>query len=409
MRQYKTLLNGFGLLFAGLMLFYVLDTVFDSARQKAQIRHIDGRTIYISGVCWLSGQSPYNVETFTRVWNQNMHQEQFQPKIPAGQVVFLYPPSLGIIAIPLALFSWQEAKVLLDVINVLALILVALFSALLLRKLSIHWSQIGLGLGLSVWGQLSYILAVIVLSQTALWVTAATLAAFYWAWRQQYGLVALSIVLASIKPQLSLLPIIYLLIISQSGLLWLLAIVLVTGTQLTLFMVGADSHIILELLRSLALYQAHSANTPLLLPGLHTLLAHFNVHPQVIEALPILGITITIVLALFYLKEHHRYSDYQKLLFIALTLTLSAVFMPIHHYDYTLFFFVMMLIVVVKPLSSGLLLLPGLIVLALPHLPSHFVREVFNTPLPTLITASIAALYLMIALAGSVIMVQKRS
>lgn len=400
----KTLLTGLSFVFAVLMGCYVVDKAFESAHHKAPIRHIDSRTIYVSGLCWLTGQSPYSVETFAQVWNQQMQQQQFQPKIAPGQVVFLYPPSLAIIAIPLALLSWESAQVVWDWINIVALIAIALFSALLLRKLHIHWDKIGLGIGFSLWGQLSYILAVIVLGQTALLVTAATLAAFYWAWQRYFWRAALSIVIASIKPQIALLPIIYLLLITQSGFFWLIAIVLVMSTQLLFLIIILDDNLGLAFLRSLVLYQAHSANTPLLFPGLHSIMAHMDVPPYLMSALPIIGITLTILLALAYLKDQYQYSAYQHLLSMALICTLSAVVMPNHQYDFTLFFIVMMLIVVVRPLSAGLLLLPGLLLLAQPHFLSGFITAVLKTPVPTLITTSVAALYLMIVLASLVLL-----
>ncbi|MDY6992067.1 MAG: glycosyltransferase family 87 protein [Pseudomonadota bacterium] len=400
----KTLLTGLSFVFAVFMCAYVANKVFEAAQQKAPIRHIDSRTIYVSGLCWLTGQSPYNVETFTQMWNQQMHQQQFQPKISQGQVVFLYPPSLGIIAIPLALLSWETAQAVWDLINVLALIAMALFSALLLRKLHLHWGKIGLGIGFSIWGQMSYILAVIVLGQTALLVTAATLAAFYWAWQRYFWLAALSIVIASIKPQISFLPIIYLLIITQSGFFWLISIVLVMGTQLLLLITILDTNPGLAFLRSLILYQAHSANTPLLLPGLHSIMAHMGIQPYIMSALPIIGITLTILLALAYLKNQPQQSAYQHLLSMTLILTLCAVVMPIHHYDYTLFFVVMMLIVVVRPLSAWLALLPGLLLLAQPLFLSGFISDTLKTPVPTLIIASVAALYLMIVLTRLVVL-----
>ncbi len=162
--------NFLGILFLIFGFSYVIWSSMLKENKMADVRHLDGRYIYVSGACWLSGQSPYNVDAFGSVWKKHMINEQIRKEfLKDGGAVFAYPPTLGVISVPLAFFSWNMAKHVLDFMNVLFLLLIAFFSAMLIRDLpqtQFHFGKIGIGIGLSC--LISAIPTTLFLGQTSL-------------------------------------------------------------------------------------------------------------------------------------------------------------------------------------------------------------------------------------------------
>ena len=84
--------------------------------------------MYAGGVCWLAGQSPYDRKIFQEFWqdeiltlsNRPFKQEKQEGDLDNYGIMFPYPPTLGVIVIPLALFSWDTAMSLLGFINIVS-------------------------------------------------------------------------------------------------------------------------------------------------------------------------------------------------------------------------------------------------------------------------------------------------
>jgi hypothetical protein len=177
------------------------------------VKQIDGRYLYIAGRVWLAGQSPYSFNTFLSFWKRDLKNSgDFYLELKEGQGAFIYPPTIAIFSLPLALFSWKNAQILLDTFNVVAFLSILFFAISLVRRFlppTLEPGKIWLGIGMSGFF-MSAVPVTIYSGQTPLLATAGFLGAIYFYLCGNIVTAALFIVIASIKPQLSLLPLIYL-------------------------------------------------------------------------------------------------------------------------------------------------------------------------------------------------------
>ncbi len=361
------------------------------------IRHIDVRASYVSGLCWLAGKSPYQAETFQQMWNQEMAQEVFNNHIEVGAIAFPYPPTMGLIAIPLALFSWDTAKHLVDALNVIALFLIALFTYLLLKTIQPNPLILGIGIGLSLIFQLPYTTAVLIVGQNSLITTAGCLGVLYFNQRQKFFLAALFILLASIKPHLSLLLVVYLFLSNQNWRLLNWSLLTVSLSSLMVLVMGRDYTPLPELLQSMTYYKDSYANSTELLPGLYFLCGTLGINRAIINWLPVLGILIVVTLAL--VDRALDFSPQRKLLMVALIIGLTALFMPLHHYDYPLFFLVTSLLIVVHQ-NILWLSLPGLLLFGFPGPATQFLSLLIGQPITPIMVGTLASIYVTLVIVG---------
>jgi hypothetical protein len=394
-----------GILFIIVCFFYAIGPLFRNLGPGEVIRHIDTRATYVSGICWLSGRSPYNPDIFKQVWEEKMVNEVWQSKLEKGRVVLPYPPTLGVIAIPLALYSWETATQLFDVLNVFFLWLTALFTALLMRDTQPNWLILSFGIGLSLIFQLPYTTAVFVVGQNSLIATAGCLGAVYFAQHRQFWRAALGILLASIKPHVSICTLVYLLITSRNWRLLGWSSLIVGLTSLVVLTLGRDYNPLPEILDSMGYYRANVANSTALLPGLHFLLGTIGFTPQMVGLLPVVGLFLVVMLSLLVRKRETVAS--QKLLLISLTFCLTALFMPIHHYDYTIFFLVTTLLVAVK-WYFVMLLIPGIFLVARPSLAEQLINHFTHFSANAIIMGSVASIYLALVIGGMIIWYDKK-
>ncbi len=389
-----------GLLFILAGFLYAIGPLFRDLGSNEILRHIDARATYISGVCWLSGQSPYHPETFQQTWNTLMVNEMLQNQIELGRVALPYPPTLGLISIPLSLFSWETAQTLVDLLNVFLLGLIALFTLLLLKDYQRNFLILSFGIGVSLFSQLPYTTAVLVVGQNSLMATTGCLGAIYFARRQQFWIATVFVLLASIKPHLSLLPLLYLFITTKDWRFFGGATVAVGVTSFGILTLGGDLNPLPDILRSVAYYQTNFANSTALLPGFNFILGKLNVAPHIIGLLPVMGILLVIFLAVW--GRQREMTDYQHLLLISLTICLTAMFMPLHHYDYTLFFLITSLLVISKGYSV-FWLLPGILLIAAPGTVARWINGSFGGAYTdSIVIGSVVGIYLAIVIAGMV-------
>jgi hypothetical protein len=214
----------------------------------------------------------------------------------------------------------------------------------------------------------------------------------------------LFVLLASIKPHVSIFTLVYLLITSRSWRLLSWSALIVGLTSLVVLTLGRDYNPLPEILDSMGYYRANMANSTALLPGLHFLLGTMGFTPQLIGLLPVVGLILVVMLSLLVRKREMVAS--QKLLLISLTFCLTALFMPIHHYDYTIFFLVTTLLVAVR-WYFVMLLLPGIFLVAKPGLVEQLINHF--TPLSTtaIMMGSVASIYLALVIGGIIIWYDK--
>jgi len=63
----------------------------------------DTRAWYTGGTCWWDGHSPYDREYYAETWTE------LYGAPPHDQATFVYPPTMALISLPLALMPWPVA------------------------------------------------------------------------------------------------------------------------------------------------------------------------------------------------------------------------------------------------------------------------------------------------------------
>lgn len=170
---------------------------------------IDARSFYIAGRCWLDGSSPYDYEVFRQHWIALLAGDTYYTP-------FLFPPTLALISIPIAILPWSIARWVISALNIGALLLIWTFVILLIKdhphvrgKFLMLFAFMGLS------GLVGAIPEDIFLAQKSIFAVCGCMGAiFFWRRNLPY-LSGLFILIATFKPQISLLVLIYLLVTSN--------------------------------------------------------------------------------------------------------------------------------------------------------------------------------------------------
>ncbi len=322
-------ITGCFLVFAFALLFYM-----STIRNKGKnIWDYDARFWYTGGVCWWNGESPYDRDIHTRTW------VSFFEDPPMDQATFVYPPTIAMISLPLSLLPWEVAAWAFRFTNFLATAGLCLLAARLgsesTEKLRLLGPQ---GWYAGACAFLGSAHQAIFQGQLSLIVVFGCLATWYAYQRRILWLFLLGFLIASIKPQISLIPLLY--ILFSGGLRWF-----IYGTVLC----GAISMFMLIAVPTpdlLAAYDGSMKN--------HLTYQYFNSWswycsvPALLGATPwgkhfmLLGIGLGIAGAAWVARARTRMEDtlpnrlrHQQLVWI-----LAMAAMPIHIYDLTGQYFV---------------------------------------------------------------------
>ncbi len=176
----------------------------------------DTRSWYTAGTCWLNGDSPYDKALFAQTWDA-----LFEVKL-RDQATFVYPPTMAIISVPLALMPWSLAPWVYRAVGMLAILGVAGLTWLLMAPRSREENSfVTLGWYIVLCGSLRPVVQVLVQGQCASIVVFGCLLAWYGWQKRLLGWFLVGFLLASIKPQISLLPLGY--ILCAGGFRWFAA------------------------------------------------------------------------------------------------------------------------------------------------------------------------------------------
>jgi len=167
-------------------------------------QHFDTKYLYVAGLSWWEGSNAYDPNVASR--------------LGADQSLgsFFYPPQIAPLCLLLGAFPWTQAKVVMTLVNIVSAGVLAYFSVLLVKQPQVKQLRVP-GSG-AVWFIPTIVLAnpftlnVIVLGQTTLVVAAALVGGWYYAYRDKWVLSGILIAISTIKPQLSLLVILWLLL-----------------------------------------------------------------------------------------------------------------------------------------------------------------------------------------------------
>lgn len=167
-------------------------------------QHLDTKYLYVAGLSWWEGSNAYDSEIASRLGaNQSLGS-------------FFYPPQIAPLCLLLGAFPWTPAKVVMTLLNGVSAGVLAYFCVLLVKQPQMKRLRVK-GSG-SVWFIPAIVLAnpftlnVILLGQTTLIVAAALVSGWYYAYRDKWVLSGILIAISTIKPQLSLLFILWLLL-----------------------------------------------------------------------------------------------------------------------------------------------------------------------------------------------------
>lgn len=167
-------------------------------------QHFDTKYLYVAGLSWWEGSNAYDPDVASRLGaNQSLGS-------------FFYPPQIAPLCLLLGAFPWTQAKVVMILINMVSSGVLAYFCVLLVKQPQVKRLKVT-GSG-SVWFIPAIVLAnpftlnIILLGQTTLIVAAALVSGWYYAYRNQWVLSGILIAISTIKPQLSLLVILWLLL-----------------------------------------------------------------------------------------------------------------------------------------------------------------------------------------------------
>jgi len=166
--------------------------------------NVDTKYLYVAGLSWLEGLNAYDPEVASRLG----------ANLSLGG--FFYPPQIAPLCLLLGAFPWAKAKVVMTLLNVLSAGVLAFFCVLLVKRPKVKMLKVP---GSSPWWFIPAIIIsnpltiyVIWLGQTTLIAAAALVSGWYYAYRDRWVLSGILIAISSIKPQLSLLVILWLLL-----------------------------------------------------------------------------------------------------------------------------------------------------------------------------------------------------
>jgi len=398
--------NMMGVLFLVLGIAYAMSPFF---KEVTNGRHIDAQHFYVNGACWLSGKYPYDSEGYRSVWKKRMENDTFRPELPPKAIgATMYPPSLAIYTMPSALFAWDTAKYYYDFTNVIFLLAIIFFLTRLIKNLPSIRADVGkIGIVVGLGCLISAVPATIFMGQTSLLALTGCLGAFYFSERKQFFIAGLFVVLASVKPHIALPFIIYLFILQRDWRFFAWSSLLVGATFLGILIMGGDLNPIPEILANLQSYTEGGSNSPDRLPGMTYLTADLGISRAILIPLCLAIVTI---LALWFRKmstapnnqnTSEIWVSHQKeqgILAMALIFSVTALFMPLHGYDYTIFFTVVILLAVVR-WNLAMWLIPGIILVARPGNLGNVLSRVTEMPVPGVLLASLGVIYLTLTIA----------
>ncbi|MBE9126901.1 MULTISPECIES: glycosyltransferase family 87 protein [unclassified Coleofasciculus] len=168
--------------------------------------NFDTKYLYVAGLAWLEGLNAYDPEVAI----------QLGATLDLGNFGFSYPPQIAPLCLILAAFPWAKTKVIMTFLNVFSAGVLGFFCVRLVKRPQVKILKVP---GSSPWWFIPAIVIsnpltinVMWLGQTTLIVAAALVSSWYYAYRDRCVLSGILIAIASIKPQLSLLIILWFLL-----------------------------------------------------------------------------------------------------------------------------------------------------------------------------------------------------
>jgi hypothetical protein len=169
------------------------------------IFNFDGQVLYAAGRAWLQGANPYDHDALTRA-------AAGIPGMDLSQVRFFYPPQASALCIILGLFPYAVARDVWLSFNLAAIATIVALVCLIVREETPNRWMVGAGVLAAIIIGNPFTAHVVWMGQTALVAFAATFAAWRFAGRARWLAAGICLGLASYKPQICMLVVIWLLL-----------------------------------------------------------------------------------------------------------------------------------------------------------------------------------------------------
>lgn len=281
--------------------------------------NFDTKYLYVAGLSWLNGLNAYDPQVVSQLSAGFIRGED------GG---FFYPPQIAPLCLLLAAFPWAKAQVVMTLLNVFCAGVVAFFCVRLVKRTEV---KILKDPSLNPWW---FIPAIVIgnpftihtirMGQTTLIIAAALVSGWYYARRGQWLIAGILIAISTIKPQLSLLIILWLLLERRWRLLGIAA-----GTTLLFCLVpmaiSGPTEVFSDWFASLAAHEKVSANVVgnKYLFGIQNLL-----YVAGIDVPNLLPLAILLTLVLWYYRSQLIVDD-----ILGILLAILLLFGVAHIYD----------------------------------------------------------------------------
>ena len=182
----------------------------------------DTKFLYVAGLYWLEGLNAYAPEVTNQLGTNLVGFERYD---------FAYPPQISPLCLLLASFSFAKAVVLMNALNLFCALVLAFFSVRSVKRPEVKTLK---DPGPEPWWFIPALIIgnpfttkVVNMGQTTLIAAAALVGGWYYARRDRWLVGGILIAIATIKPQLSLLVILWLLLERQWRLLGVTTVTIV--------------------------------------------------------------------------------------------------------------------------------------------------------------------------------------
>lgn len=364
-------------------------------------KHIDAKWLFVAGKCWVQGVSPYNLDEFNRVWSQNLE--------APPHAAYFYPPTSAIFFAPLGFFAWPAAAKAYMAMNIAALAAIAL-GLWKIASVSSRWKNgafwpILLGVGFSI--SISGAPAVIFTGQTSLLAALGLVLLLAGVTLNHNILILLGVIAASIKPQLSLLPILSLILFDSKHRKAIVISCAASLLSLALLFLDTPSQIIPHLRQTLGLWGNLPENFPNHLIGLSAILHHLGVPDAVIPACRNIAFVLaafSLILLFIKLRKNTDVADQLGSIY-AISLAAAALIMPLHEYD-TVIYMPIFVILVCRYPKAALGLLPISLILWRPAIIQK-IAGILHLQIPLYPTIGLCSLLILVGLLAAFLHEQK--
>jgi hypothetical protein len=336
-------------LFIGLCVLYALKSGYLTA---SPVRSLDSQWLYVSGSCFREHVSPYRIETFYDTWRRVLSRE------PVG-CPFAYLPAVALLTVPISFLPWHLARIVLDAVNVAALLAIVVLVNRLFRCLGlVRWPRFPAWLALGAGVLVSGVPSVLLLGQTTLFGVLGVLVALVAIYEHRALLLCVGLLLCTFKPQVGVIPLVFIAAATPAGerrrfVVPALAAVLVCFAPLLII---PRAGFVADLRASLHGYQAFAPNQP---PQVNGMASLFRSGPLASAGLwALAGVAAAVVLGW---RRGRRGPSDPGASDLIMTLALTGVTMQLHAYDSAIYIPLVALALNVTSWRTTLRLLPGIV------------------------------------------------